>query len=176
MVNVRRKEEKNKNCILMYKIANGLVKIDATDRLIKPSRLSRNIDQYCFQIPSCNTEMRKESYSTQEPSGIGMLSPLTLLLLRVLKPSRLCYLIKLIKLFFTCTVILFVKIKLRILRATKVTKWQNHQWLMEFTELVEVEASSLFRTAPPLPTLWNVPMCLYMIHHFVCRSTRVSFF
>ena len=46
----------------MYKIANGLVKIDASDRLIKPSRLSRNMDQHCFQIPSCYTNMRKESF------------------------------------------------------------------------------------------------------------------
>ena len=48
--------------VLMYKIVNGLVKIDATDRQIKPSRLSRNMDQHCFQIPSCYTEMRKESF------------------------------------------------------------------------------------------------------------------
>ena len=48
--------------VLMYKIVNGLVKIDATDRLIKPSRISRNMDQHCFQIPSCYTDMRKESF------------------------------------------------------------------------------------------------------------------
>ena len=48
--------------VLMYKIVNGLVKIDATDWLIKPSRISRNMDQHCFRIPSCYTNMRKESY------------------------------------------------------------------------------------------------------------------
>ena len=48
--------------VLMYKIANEVVKIHATDRLIKPSRISRNMDQHCFQIPSCSTEMRKESF------------------------------------------------------------------------------------------------------------------
>ena len=48
--------------VLIYKIANELVKIDATDRLIKPLRLSRNMDQHCFQIQSCNSEMRKESF------------------------------------------------------------------------------------------------------------------
>ena len=44
--------------ILMYKIVNGLVKIDATDRLVQPSRLSRNMGQHSFQIPSCNTIIR----------------------------------------------------------------------------------------------------------------------
>ena len=48
MANVRRKEEKSKTNVLMYKIVNGLEKIDATDRLIKPSRISRNMDQHCF--------------------------------------------------------------------------------------------------------------------------------
>ena len=62
MANVRRKEEKSKTNVLMYKIVNGLEKIDATDRLIKPSRISRNMDQHCFQIPSCYTDMRKESF------------------------------------------------------------------------------------------------------------------
>lgn len=48
--------------VLMYKIVNGLVKIDATDRLVQPSRLSRNMGQHSFQIPSCNTIIRKESF------------------------------------------------------------------------------------------------------------------
>jgi len=48
----------------MYKIVNGLVKIDATDsdRLVQPSRLSRNMGQHSFQIPSCNTIIRKASF------------------------------------------------------------------------------------------------------------------
>ena len=48
--------------VLMYKIVNGLVKIDATDRLVQPSRLSRNMGQDSFPIPSCNTIIRKESF------------------------------------------------------------------------------------------------------------------
>ena len=48
--------------VLIYKIVNGLVKIDATDRLIQPTRLSRNMGQHSFQIPSCNTIIRKESF------------------------------------------------------------------------------------------------------------------
>ena len=48
--------------VLMYKIVSGLVKIDATDRLVQPSRLSRNMGQHSFQIPSCNTIIRKESF------------------------------------------------------------------------------------------------------------------
>jgi hypothetical protein len=75
--------------VLMYKIVNGLVKIDATDRFVQLSRLSRNMSQHSFQIPSCNKIIRR-SHSTQEPSGIGTLCPLTL---------PLPFLIKLIKLF-----------------------------------------------------------------------------
>jgi hypothetical protein len=48
--------------VLMYKIVNGLVKIDTTDRLVQPSRLSRNMGQHSFQIPSCNTIIRQESF------------------------------------------------------------------------------------------------------------------
>jgi hypothetical protein len=48
--------------VLVYKIVNGLVKIDATDRLVQPSRLSRNMGQHSFQITSCNTIIRKESF------------------------------------------------------------------------------------------------------------------
>ena len=75
--------------VLMYKIVNGLVKFDATDRFVQLSRLSRNMSQHSFQIPSCNKIIRR-SHSTQEPSGIGTLCPLTL---------PLPFLIKLIKLF-----------------------------------------------------------------------------
>jgi hypothetical protein len=32
--------------VLMYKIVNGLVKIDATDKLVQPSKLSRNMGQH----------------------------------------------------------------------------------------------------------------------------------
>ena len=38
--------------VSMYKIVNGLVKIDATDRPAQPSRTSRNMSQHSFQIPS----------------------------------------------------------------------------------------------------------------------------
>jgi hypothetical protein len=34
--------------VLMYKIVNGLVQIDTTDRLVQPSRLSRNKGQHSF--------------------------------------------------------------------------------------------------------------------------------
>ena len=48
--------------VLMYKIVNGLIKIDATERLVQLSRLSRNMGQHSFQIPSCNTIIKKESF------------------------------------------------------------------------------------------------------------------
>jgi hypothetical protein len=66
-------------------------------------------------------------YFHKKIQGIGMLCPLTLPLPRVLNPSRLTYLIKLIKLFFTCTFILYstllfsvLKIKFKIGMRTKV--------------------------------------------------------
>ena len=45
-----------------YKLANGLVKINTTNRLSRPSRLSRNMGPHSYQLPSCNTVLRKESF------------------------------------------------------------------------------------------------------------------
>ena len=81
--------------VLMYKIVNGLVKIDATDRHVQPSRLSRNMGQYFFQIPSCNTIIRKESFYPRTIRDWNALPTDT----ATANPSRLTYLIKLIKLF-----------------------------------------------------------------------------
>ena len=57
-------EERRKTArlILLYKISNGLVKIDAADRLITPSRFSRNMNRKSFQIPACHTTARRESF------------------------------------------------------------------------------------------------------------------
>ena len=46
----------------VYKISNGLVKIDAADRLITPTRFSRNMHRRSFQIPACHTTARTESF------------------------------------------------------------------------------------------------------------------
>jgi hypothetical protein len=56
-------EERRKTArlILLYKISNGLVKIDAADRLITPSRFSRNMNRKSFQIPACHSTARRES-------------------------------------------------------------------------------------------------------------------
>jgi hypothetical protein len=47
-------EERRKTArlILLCKISNGLVKIDAADRLITPTRFSRNMYRRSFQIPA----------------------------------------------------------------------------------------------------------------------------
>ena len=46
----------------VYKISNGLVKVDAADRLITPTRFSRNMHRRSFQIPACHTTARTESF------------------------------------------------------------------------------------------------------------------
>jgi len=47
---------------LLYKVANGEVKIDAGNKLIPPDRLSRHTNAHSFQIPYCKTSIRKESF------------------------------------------------------------------------------------------------------------------
>ena len=48
--------------IMMYKLVNGLVLVNTEDSLIPPDRISRNNNTKAYQIPSCRTEIRKESY------------------------------------------------------------------------------------------------------------------
>ena len=64
-----------------------------------------------------------------------MLSPLTLLLPRVFKPNQVV---------FTCTVICtarscLLNLLIKGIAHQSDTKWHDHQWLMEVTELVKVE-------------------------------------
>ena len=47
---------------MMYKLANGMVRVDTENILIPPDRLSRNINVNGFKTPSCRTEVRKESF------------------------------------------------------------------------------------------------------------------
>ena len=47
---------------MMYKLVNGLVLVNTEDSLIPPDRISRNNNTKAYQIPSCRTEIRKESY------------------------------------------------------------------------------------------------------------------
>ena len=82
--------------------------------------------QHSFQIPSCNTIIRKESFYPRTISDWNAL-PTDTATTKVLNPSRLTYLINLIKLFFTCTFILYstllfsvLKIKFKIGMCTKV--------------------------------------------------------
>ena len=47
---------------MMYKLANGMVLVNTEDRLIPSDRIARNNNSKSYQIPSCRTEIRKESY------------------------------------------------------------------------------------------------------------------
>ena len=55
----RRKKDR---LTLRYKVANGEVDIDAGNKLLPPDRLSRHTNAHYFQISSCKTSIRKESY------------------------------------------------------------------------------------------------------------------
>jgi hypothetical protein len=45
---------------MMYKLVNGLVLVNTGDR--QTDRISRNNNTKAYQISSCRTEIRKESY------------------------------------------------------------------------------------------------------------------
>ena len=47
---------------MMYKIHNGLVNIDSEGKLVPPDRFTRNMHSHSFQIPSCHTTTRRESF------------------------------------------------------------------------------------------------------------------
>ena len=47
---------------MMYKIHNSLVNIETSGKLLPPDRLTRNMHTNSFQIPSCNTTTRRESF------------------------------------------------------------------------------------------------------------------
>ena len=53
---------KNARLTMLYKIKHEKVNIDARDKLVPPDRISRNMNKNSFQIPSCNTTTRKESF------------------------------------------------------------------------------------------------------------------
>ena len=57
-------EERRKKArlTLLYKVANGEVKIEAGNKLIPPDRLYRHTKAHSFQILSCKTSIRKESF------------------------------------------------------------------------------------------------------------------
>ena len=47
---------------MFYKIVHNKVAIPKTDRLIPPLRLSRNMHEHSFQLPSCRTQLRQNSF------------------------------------------------------------------------------------------------------------------
>ena len=48
--------------VMFYKISYHLVAITKTDRLIQPLRQSRNTHTLSYQIPSCRTQIRQQSF------------------------------------------------------------------------------------------------------------------
>jgi ribonuclease P/MRP protein subunit RPP40 len=55
----RRKEAR---LLMMYKIHHQLVAVEKQDRLLPPTRLSRNMHTHSYQIPSTNATYRKDSF------------------------------------------------------------------------------------------------------------------
>ena len=73
-------EERRKKArlTLLYKVANREVKIDADNKLLPPGRLSRHTNAHFFQISSCKTSIRKESfYPTAIKDWNNLLAPVT---------------------------------------------------------------------------------------------------
>ena len=65
-------EERRKKArlTLLYKVANGEVKLDACNKLLQPDRLSRHTNVHSFQIPSCKTTSGKSpSIQTRLETG-----------------------------------------------------------------------------------------------------------
>ena len=54
---------------LLYKVANGEVIINASNKLLPPDRLSRHTNAHSFQLTSCKTSISKE-YFYQLETGI----------------------------------------------------------------------------------------------------------
>ena len=116
--------------VLMYKIVNGLVKIDATERFVQLSRLSGNMSQHSFQIPSCNNIIRKESFYPRTIRDWNAL-PTDTATVKSLESFKTPFLDYINQVVFTCTFILhntlllsFKKISLKLACAPK---WQYHQ-------------------------------------------------
>ena len=53
---------KNARILMLYKIRNQEVNISTSHKLIPTDRISRNTNTNSFQIPQCNTTIRKESF------------------------------------------------------------------------------------------------------------------
>ena len=47
---------------MLFKLRNDLVRVDTTEKLIPVIRDSRNCNIQAMQIPSCRTNIRKESF------------------------------------------------------------------------------------------------------------------
>ena len=64
---------------MFYKIVNNKVAIPKTDRLIPPLRLSRNMHAHSFQLPSCRTQLRQNSFFPRTIKHWNSLPPNTVM-------------------------------------------------------------------------------------------------
>ena len=84
---------KHSRLLMMYKLKNNIVRFDASSKLIPNERPSRNNNEQALCIPSCKT-VRIRSILERSRNGTPCLTVLSLP--RVLNPSRLSSVIKLI--------------------------------------------------------------------------------
>ena len=57
-------QERRKHCrlLMMYKLKNNIVRVDASSKLIPNERPSRNNNEQALRIPSCKITIRKDSF------------------------------------------------------------------------------------------------------------------
>ena len=53
---------KHSRLLMMYKLKNNIVRVDASSKLIPNERPSRNNNEQALRIPSCKTTARKDSF------------------------------------------------------------------------------------------------------------------
>ena len=88
---------KHSRLLMMYKLKNNIVRVDASSKLIPNERPSRNNNEQALPIPSCKTTVRKDSFYPRTTKEWNTLPNCTVSqsVPRVLNPSRLGSVIKL---------------------------------------------------------------------------------
>jgi hypothetical protein len=55
-------QRKHSRLLMMYKLKNNIIRVDASSKLIPNERPSRNNNEQALHIPSCKTTARKNSF------------------------------------------------------------------------------------------------------------------
>ena len=61
---------KNARLVMLYRLTNGYVQVDASDRLVPPNRLSRGMHEGSFQTFSTRCEARRQSFYPRTVQGL----------------------------------------------------------------------------------------------------------